>query len=96
MNTGEAKAASQGNSLLILEGDSQMVAMATNHPEFTSDWHTKPIVLLSSKAGLHLRLPDASTKAHVIAKWAAGSVPTDMYPISSFSCKSGKDTSPPG
>jgi hypothetical protein len=65
VNTGEAKAASQGNSLLILEGDSQMVAMAINHPEFTSDWHTKPIVLLSSKAGLHLRLPDTQVPKHM-------------------------------
>jgi hypothetical protein len=72
VNTGEAKAAalaislaaSLGNSPLILEGDSQMVAMAINHPEnslqtgtSSQSFQTSSSGLLSSKAGLHLRLP---------------------------------------
>lgn len=100
VNTGEAKvaalaislAASPGNSPLILEGDSQMVAMAINHPDSLQNGTSSQQLAQFKSWSASLRPPERQIPKLVIAKWAAshqtfGSIPTNMYPISCFSGK---------
>ncbi|GLT61246.1 hypothetical protein SLA2020_339680 [Shorea laevis] len=76
VNTGEAKvaalaislAASPGNSPLILEGESQMVAMAINHPDSLQNGTSSQWLAQYKSWSASLRPPERQIPKLVIAK----------------------------
>jgi hypothetical protein len=110
-NEGEALAAnlavSLANSLniqsFILEGDSQIVILALQHPDISQDWRISSVIhntidSIPADSSWSARKVNRSANfcAHYVAHWAAarviaGSIPTYPPPIPSIRIVSGKD-----